>query len=125
MIDNNIWNDLLEAIYGNQPEQVKFYLCLAKDVNDLGPDTATTLLMHAAFAGHKHILLLLLQAGALVSKKDDVGWTAVDYAWSTQHVELAHWLTKEGKNREGVKVIAQKWVKFGVRYSERGTDGQA
>jgi hypothetical protein len=79
---------LYEAVEAGDAAQVQAALKSAKDVNQLGPDNRTPLIVAAA-AGRADLVKLLLAAGAEPSWKDAEAETALLKAAANGHREVA------------------------------------
>jgi len=86
---------LMEAAHHKSIKVAKLLIDKGADVNILDDDRVTAL-MQAAGANALNIAKLLLDKGAVINIKDQRGWSAVDYARSKGHTEMAELLKKAG-----------------------------
>ena len=87
---------LLEAAYDEDIKAVKQHLADGADVNAKDKFYGGTSLHHAAKAGQKEIIELLIANGADVNAKDNFGSTPLEFAIRTDHPETADLLRKHG-----------------------------
>ena len=78
---------IFEAVQSGEVEQVKDRIKAGDDVNALGPDDVTPLMV-AALAGYDPIVEVLLYAGAEPALTDRVGETALMKAAANGHREV-------------------------------------
>ena len=95
---------LLEAAFDEDIKAVKQHLADGADVNAKDKFYGGTSLHHAAKAGQKEIIELLIANGADVNAKDNFGSTPLEFAIRTDHPETADLLRKHGgKTAEELK----------------------
>ena len=87
---------LLEAAFDEDIKAVKQHLADGADVNAKDKFYGGTSLHHAAKAGQKEIIELLIANGADVNAKDNFGSTPLEFAIRTDHPETADLLRKHG-----------------------------
>lgn len=90
------WAPLHYAASGESGEQVaitRLLLDYKADVNSLSPNKTTPLMMAASY-GSDQVVQLLLNAGADVARKNELGLTAVDFAKRAGRDTLARQLTR-------------------------------
>jgi len=85
-----------EAFKAGNIEAVKQHLAAGTDVNAKGPNAGLTPLHRAAYYGLKEIVELLLDKGADVNAKEEVGWTPLHYAAAMSHKAIAELLLDKG-----------------------------
>lgn len=71
---------LIAAIHGNQPNMVRYLISKGVGVNPASTELTGTPLMVAAEEGNLEIAKILLEAGADICKKTQMGETALDIA---------------------------------------------
>ena len=80
-----------DAAYGGNIEAVKQHLAAGADVNAKNKGFSrkdSTPLQHAALKGQKKVVELLIEKGADVNAKCDVGWTPLHNAAAYGHKEI-------------------------------------
>ena len=67
------WKDMFNGVQKNDIDLVNYYLKIGIDVNYQHPEIMTTLLIESIRCGHLTITKLLLENGAIPTKKEDFG----------------------------------------------------
>jgi ankyrin repeat protein len=89
-------NELWDAIGSYQDiSLIKLLIAAGEDVNDVGPDGLTPLIL-ASIMAQETTAGFLIESGASVNIKDDIGYTALHYVVHSDDVNLAKILLDNG-----------------------------
>jgi len=89
-------DDFLRDAYNGKEKAVRKFLDNNSGAVDATEGTSMTALMKASWEGHKDVVALLLERGAMVDKQTDAGWTALMYAAWRGQTEVAELLLEKG-----------------------------
>jgi ankyrin repeat protein len=108
-------DELKQAVVSNDVGAMKELLRRGADVNELiNNGGGATLLMMAAFDGHREMAEFLIDSGADVNGENSIGWTALMNALSKGNLEIAQLLIDRGADIDKPTTrgsTAESWAK--------------